>query len=86
MEKEALYNLVKNRNIKILCVNHMAENLRPISADKTDIIRECQRQLYEIITYRIISLEGAKSLVSKVKFELKIIVCKHLEKVSCSHN
>ena len=40
-----------------------------------------------IIRYRyIISLEEAKNPVSKIKFKLKTIVRKHLEKRSGSHH
>ena len=49
-EKGALNILTKNRAVKV-CVNDTDKNLGPISADKTDVIKECHRQLYDIITY-----------------------------------
>ena len=56
----------------------------PISADKSDVIKECQRQFYDIITYNKISWEEAKNLIEKIKTDLRKIVKKHTEKGSCS--
>ena len=58
----------------------MDQNLGPISADKENVIKECHRQLYNIITYNKISWEEAKNLIEKMKFQLKNIVRKYLEK------
>ena len=63
-EKRSLNVLIKNRNVKI-CTNDTDKNLGPISADKSDIVKECQRQLYDIITYNKISWEEAKQLIEK---------------------
>ena len=75
--------LIKNRNVKI-CINDTDKNLGPISTDKSDVIKECQRQLYDIITYNKISLEQAKQLSEKIKTNLRKIVNKHMIKGSCS--
>ena len=82
-EKKSLNVLIKHRNDKI-CVHDMDKNLGPISTDKSDVIKECQRQLYDIITYNKISWEQAKQLIAKIKLDLKRIVNKHMIKGSCS--
>ena len=63
-EKKSLNVLIKNRNVKI-CINDTDKNLGPISTDKSDVIKECQRQLYDIITYNKISWEQVKQLIQK---------------------
>ena len=50
MEKKALNRLIKNQNMEI-CVNDTDKNLGAISADKGDVVLECRRQLYDVITY-----------------------------------
>ena len=55
------------------------------SADKSDAIKECQRQLYDIIMYNKTSWEEANNLFKKIKNDLKKIVKKHSEKGSCSN-
>ena len=69
-EKRSLNMLIKNRNVKI-CVNDTDKNLGPIRADKSDVIKECQTQLYDIITYNKISREEAKNLIEKIKTNLR---------------
>ena len=49
------------------------------------MISECRRQLFDVITYNKILLDEAKILVDKIKFDLKNIVRKHMEKGSCSY-
>ena len=78
-EKTSLIVLIKNQNIKI-CINDTDKNLGPISTDKSDVIKECQRQLYDIITYNKISWEQAKKLIEKIKMDLRRIVNKHMIK------
>ena len=82
-EKKSLNVLIKHRNVKI-CINDTDKNLGPISTDKSDVIKECQRQLYDIIAYNKISWEQAKQLIAKIKLDLKRIVNKHMIKGSCS--
>ena len=65
-EKKALNLLIKNRNVKV-CVNNTDKNLGAITTDKSDVITECQRQLFDVITYNKISLDEAKNLVDKIK-------------------
>ena len=84
-QQRSLNMLIKNRNVKI-CVNDTDKNVGPISADKSDVIKECQRQLYDIITYNKISWEEAKNLIEKIKTDLrKIVKKKKTEKGSCSN-
>ena len=49
-----------------ICVNDTDKNLGAISADKEDVILECRRQLYDVITYNKISWEEAKTLLIKL--------------------
>ena len=42
-KKRALNILIKHRNVKV-CVNDTDKNLGPLSADKSDVIKECHRQ------------------------------------------
>ena len=75
---------MKNKNVEI-CIDDTAKNLGPISADKVDVIKECHRQLYDIITYKKISWLETQNIISKIKRDLRIIVKKHVEKGSCSY-
>jgi hypothetical protein len=43
-EKKSLKTLIKNRN-EVICINDTDKNLGAISADKEDVVLECQRQL-----------------------------------------
>ena len=76
--------MIKNRNVKV-CINDTDKNLGPINADKTDAIKECHRQLYDIFMCNKISWEEAKPFIEKIKINLKNIVRKHLLKGSCSN-
>ena len=49
--------------------------------DKEDITTECRRLLCDIITYKKISAQEAKSLILEIKFQFKAIVREHLEGV-----
>ena len=40
-----------------ICLNDTDKNLGAISADKVDVITECRRQLYDVITYNKMSWE-----------------------------
>ena len=82
--KKALNALIKNRN-EVICVNDTDKNLGAISADKEGVILEYRRQLYDIITYNKMPWEEVKNLIDKIKFDLKNIVRKHMEKGSCSY-
>ena len=64
-EKRALNQLIKKRNEKI-CVNDTDKNLGAIRTGKDDVITECRRQLYDVITYNKISWEQAKLFLIKL--------------------
>ena len=83
-EKRSLKTLMKNKNVEI-CIDDTDKNLGPISADKVDVIKECHRQLYDIITYNKISWLETQNIISKIKKDLRRIVKKHVEKGSCSY-
>ena len=48
-KKKALKFLIKNRNVEIY-VNDTDKSVGAISTDKVDVITECRRQLYDVIT------------------------------------
>ena len=66
-EKKSLNVLIKNRNVKI-CINDTDKNLGPISTDKSDVIKECQRQLYAIITCNKFHGNKQNNLLKKKMF------------------
>ena len=49
-EKRALHTLITEKN-KVHVVNDTDKNLGPANADKSDVIRECKRQLFDTMTY-----------------------------------
>ena len=67
-----------------ICISDTDKNLGAISVDKDDVISECRRQLH-MITYNKISWEEAKTIFHKIKFDLRNILRKHMEKGSCSY-
>ena len=64
-----------------ICVHDTDKNLGAIRADKEDVILECRRQLYDVITYTKISWEEAKNLIDKIKFDMRNIVKNTWKKV-----
>ena len=53
-------------------------------ADKPDVVKEYQGQLYEIKTYIKLSLEEMEILISKINSELSEIVGKYKSNNLCS--
>ena len=53
-------------------------------ADKMDVVKECQKQLYDIKTYIKLSLEEMEILISKIKSELSEIVGNYKSNNLCS--
>ena len=49
-EKRALHKLITEKN-KIHVINDTDKNLGPANADKSDVITECKRQLFDALTY-----------------------------------
>ena len=55
-EKRALHKLITEKN-KIHITNDKDKNLGPTNADKCEVIKECKRQLYDVVTYIKLSAE-----------------------------
>ena len=55
-EKRALHKLITEKN-KIHVINDTDKNLGPANADKSDVIKECKRQLFDVLTYLKLSKE-----------------------------
>ena len=58
----------------------MTQTKISVQLDKVDVIKECHRQLYDIITYNKISWLETQNIISKIKKDLRRIVKKHVEK------
>ena len=57
-EKTALRKLRLNKNVKVI-INDTDKNVGPACADKTNVINECRRQLYEKKVYNQLTQEEA---------------------------
>ena len=68
-----LLKLKKLKN-KDQVINDLDKNLGAVMADKSDVVKECQRQLYDINTYIRLSREEMEILIAKIKSELSEIV------------
>ena len=55
-----------------------------VMVDKTEVVNECNRQLYGIKTYMKLSLEGMEMLIAQIKSELSEIVGKYKSHDLCS--
>ena len=53
--------------------NDSDKNLGAVMADKTDVVKECQRQLYDIKAYIKLSLEEMEILIEKIPPKTKIV-------------
>ena len=58
-EKTALRKLRLNKNVNVV-INDTDKNVGPACADKTEVIEECRRQLYEKKVYNQLTQEEAK--------------------------
>ena len=79
----ALQCLLEKKNNKYI-INDSDKNLGAAAAEKTDVIMECKRQLYVIITYLKLSMEEVEILIAKVQSELLEVVNKHVAKKECN--
>ena len=70
-----------NKN-KIICLNGTDKNLGATNADTFDIKTEYHRQLYNTFTYTKLFKEAKEEFIRNVKFQLNIVVEKHLYKGS----
>ena len=63
-EKKTLHKLITKKNC-IHVINDMDKNLGPANADKSDVIKECKRQLYDFVTYLKLTKEEMEMLKKK---------------------
>ena len=63
-EKRALHTLVTEKN-RVHVINDTDKNLGPANADKSDVIKECKRQLYDVDTYLKLSKEEMELFLLK---------------------
>ena len=82
-EKRALHKLVKEKN-RIHVINDTDKNLGPANADKSDVIKECKRQLYDVDTYNKLSFEEMKLFLQKSIAALRRTVERHFYLGNCS--
>ena len=75
-EFSELQKIVVNKNV-VHVVNDTDKNLGAAVADKTDIIVECKRQLYDIHTYLKLSMEEMEILIAKIQMELREVIDKN---------
>ena len=71
-ERKALEKLITEKN-KIDVVNDTDKNLGPVNVDKCDVIRECKRQLFDVVKYRKLSAEVKTFLENCVTNLQKIV-------------
>ena len=57
---------IRDLKNKTEVINDSDKNLGAVMADKTDVITECKRQLYDIKTYIKLSLEEMQILITKI--------------------
>ena len=82
-EKTALRKLRLNKNVNVV-INDTDKNVGPACADKTEVIEECRRQLYEKKVYNQLTQEEANQLIRVIKKHLSNIVNKHAIRGNCS--
>ena len=79
----ALQCLLEKKNDKYI-INDSDKNLGAAAVEKTDVIMECKRQLYDIMTYLKLSMEEVEILIAKIQSELLEVVNKFVAKKECS--
>ena len=82
-EFSELLKLKKLKN-KEQVINDSDKNLGAVMADKSDVVKECQRQLYDINTYIRLSREEMEILIAKIKSQLTEIVGRYKENFLCN--
>jgi len=83
MEKRALRKLITEKN-KIHVVNDTDKNLGPANADKSDVIMECKRQLFDVTTYSKLSKAEVDTFLRKSIEKLRMVVEHHFYLGNCS--
>ena len=58
-EKGALKKMMTEKN-KVICIDDTDKNLGAATADKSDVIKECHRQLYDHSTYLKLFIRRSK--------------------------
>ena len=82
-EKRALHKLITEKN-KIHVINDTDKNLGPANADKSDVIKECKRQLFDVLTYLKLSKEEVEIFLAKIIGKLRATVNYHFYLGNCS--
>ena len=82
-EKRALHKLVTEKN-RVHVINDTDKNLGPANADKSDVINECKRQLYDVMTYSKLAFEEMESFIRKCITALRNTVNFHFYLGNCS--
>ena len=82
-EKRALHKLITEKN-KIHVINDTDKNLGPANADKSDVITECKRQLFDALTYLKLSKIEMETFLSKSIEKLQMVVEHHFYFGNCS--
>jgi len=79
-EKRALLNLITGKN-RIHIIN---DTTWASICDKCNIINECKRQSFDVVTYLKLSAEEVKTFLEKCNVELRRIVDFHFYMGKCS--
>ena len=79
----ALHGLLEKKNDKFI-INDSDKNLGAAATEKSDVIIECKRQLYDIMTYLKLSMEEVEILIAKIQSELLEVVNKFVARKECS--
>ena len=82
MEKKNEHSLVTEKN-KIHVINDTDKNLGPANADKSDVINECKRQLFDVATYLKLSKLEMETVLSKSIAKLRMVVEQHFYLENC---
>ena len=82
-EKRALHKLITEKN-KVHVVNDTDKNLGPANADKTDVIKECKKQLFDVTTYLKLSKKEMENFLLKSINNLRSVVEHHFYLGNCS--
>ena len=69
---------------KVHIINDTDKNLGPANADKSDVIVECKRQLFDVVTYLKLSKEKVETFLLKSIEELQRVVEYQFYLGSCS--
>ena len=76
IEKQGLHKLITEKN-KIHVINDTDKNLGPESADKSDVIGECRRQLFDVTINLKFFKEELEAFLSKSIEKLQMVVGHH---------